>query len=208
MADTLRFYRRKLPHWLVADASYFVTMRLKNTLPRTVIEELATERKRLRQTAATDKQWQQLERSQFIRIERILDVCNASCAWLTNEEVAQAVLDSQKWLENRGWRIFASVLMSNHIHMLMRNLDGRNGELLADLGQFKNYTARLSNKLLARQGTFWAREDFDHWIRSPQHFDGAVHYILHNPVKAGLVANWREWRWYRVQDDLAKIADR
>ena len=34
-----RFYRRNLPHYLPNDAPYFITFRLADTLPRTVIEE-------------------------------------------------------------------------------------------------------------------------------------------------------------------------
>ena len=42
--ETLRFARRTLPHWLVADASYIVTLRLAGTLPKAVIEAMQRER--------------------------------------------------------------------------------------------------------------------------------------------------------------------
>jgi len=38
MVETIRFCRGNLPHWLVADRTYFVTMRLNGTLPRSVVE--------------------------------------------------------------------------------------------------------------------------------------------------------------------------
>ena len=35
-----QFYRRHLPHWQIAEATYFVTYRLYGSVPRTVIEQL------------------------------------------------------------------------------------------------------------------------------------------------------------------------
>ena len=92
--------------------------------------------------------------------------------------------------------------MSNHIHLLMRNEEGRTQDMLADLARFKNYTAREANKVLGRSGSFWAREDFDHWIRSLEKFEGTVRYIANNPVKAGLVNTWDQWKWVVVEDSV------
>ena len=44
MVETLRFTRGNLPHWLVADHAYFVTIRLAGTISRQVITELQAER--------------------------------------------------------------------------------------------------------------------------------------------------------------------
>ena len=84
----------------------------------------------------------------------------------------------------------------------MRNEDGRTEEMLEDLARFKNYTAREANKVLGRRGAFWAREDFDHWIRSREKFEGTVRYIANNPVKAGMVSDWSEWKWTVVEDSV------
>ena len=40
------FYRRHLPHWQPRNAVFFVTFRLKNSLPYEVIEALREERER------------------------------------------------------------------------------------------------------------------------------------------------------------------
>jgi len=57
-------------------------------------------------------------------------------------------------------------------------------------------------KVLDRDGAFWAREDFDHWIRSREKFEGTVRYIANNPVKAGLVGHWSKWKWIAVHDSV------
>ena len=97
--------------------------------------------------------------------------------------------------------------MPNHIHLLMRNEDGRTMDMLEDLAQFKNYTARAANKVLKREGSFWAREDFDHWIRSREKFEGTVRYIANNPVKAGLTAHWSQWKWFVADDSVRYCLD-
>jgi putative transposase len=207
MPETVRFYRRSLPHWLVADAAFFVTIRLHGSLPRGVLREFAAERARLRDRNADDAEWHRLERAEFLRLERILDAAGTAEAWLGDARIARTVLDNMQWLERQGWIIYAAVVMATHVHLLLRNVAGRTASLLADLGQFKSYTARAANRTIGRTGAFWAREDFDHWIRNNAKLDGAVRYILQNPVKAGLVPRWREWPWTRVQEGLIAEAD-
>ena len=190
---TLKFTRRNLPHWLVADHSYFVTLRLKGSLPKSVIEDFH----RQRSDATDESQAIETARRQFASIERILDSASGA-DWLTAPDVAAIVWKSLDWLRGRGWLIYAAVLMSN----LMRNEDGRTQHLLEDLAQFKNYTARKANEVLNRDGAFWAREDFDHWIRSREKFEGTARYIANNPVKAGLVDHWSKWKWVVVDQSV------
>ncbi len=186
---TLKYTRRNLPHWLVAEHSYFVTLRLKGTLPKRVIEEFRAQRDEVDGAEALE-----LARRQFASIERILDSVS-DVVWLANSEVASVVWESLDWLRERGWLVYAGVLMSNHVHLLVRNEAGRTADLLEDLARFKNYTAREANKILGRKGSFWAREDFDHWIRSREKFESTVRYIANNPVKAGLTESWEDWEW-------------
>ena len=59
----------------------------------------------------------------------------------------------------------------------------------------KSYTAQEANKLLKRRGTFWAAESYDHEVRDEAEYHRIVRYVINNPVKAGLVKEWREWPW-------------
>ena len=194
---TLKFTRRNLPHWLVADHSYFVTLRLKGTLPKQVIEEFRKQRTETKDETRTIE----LARKQFASIERLLDATTDHHC-LTHPQVAPLIWNNLEWMHKRGWLIYAAVLMSNHMHLLLRNEEGRTQHLLEDLAQFKSYTARIANKALGRNGAFWAREDFDHWIRNHQKFEGTVRYIANNPVKAGLVDHWSKWEWFRIDESV------
>ena len=54
----------------------------------------------------------------------------------------------------------------------------------------KGSTARYANQLLGRQGAFWQHESYDHVVRDPEEFRRIVHYIMENPVRAGLPPRW------------------
>ena len=59
----------------------------------------------------------------------------------------------------------------------------------------KRYTARQANKILGREGAFWQDESYDRMIRDGEEYARIIDYVLENPVKAGLVSKWEEWRW-------------
>src|SRR5438477_10464355 len=59
----------------------------------------------------------------------------------------------------------------------------------------KSYTANEANKVLKRSGAFWDTESYDHVIRDEREYHRVIAYVLNNPVKAGLVSNWRDWPW-------------
>jgi putative transposase len=67
--------------------------------------------------------------------------------------------------------------------------------LASILHSLKSFTAHQANKLLKRQGQFWEHESFDHAVRDNEEWARIIAYVLNNPVKAGLVADWRAWRW-------------
>lgn len=73
------------------------------------------------------------------------------------------------------------------VHKIMHRLKGR--------------SARECNLALSRTGQFWEHESFDHVIRQGK-LIATVKYVLNNPVKAGLVKDWREWRWSYCRKEL------
>jgi putative DNA methylase len=204
---TLKFSRRNLPHWLVADRTYFVTLRLKGTFPSRFLSRLREEKSRLEQASIDEKQRSEFNRDCFLKAEQILDAVS-DVRWLDERSVAGAVIENFKWLTDRGWVIYAAVLLSTHIHLLMRNESGRSAHLLKDIGQFKRMTTFQINPLIQQTGSFWAREDFDHWIRTPEKFESAVRYIANNPVKAGRVKHWEEWKWTIIHESVRYCLER
>ncbi len=198
--QTLSFFRRNLPHWLVADKAYFVTIRLHGTLPKGVVAEMREQRRLLIDEAGDQRAVSALHRKQFVRIEQLLDAQQPVGCGLCHWVVGNMLMDNLEWLRKRGWVLYAFVLMSTHLHMLLRSGNGRTNTLVSDLDKFKCYTGRKANELLGTSGRFWARDLFDHWVRNADSFDGFVRYIVNNPVKAGLVNEWQNWRWTVVDE--------
>jgi putative transposase len=62
--------------------------------------------------------------------------------------------------------------------------------------------------LLGRAGAFWEHESFDRAIRSGK-FEKTLRYVLNNPVKAGIVSRWEDYRWnYCRKELIERSADR
>ena len=84
--------------------------------------------------------------------------------------------------------------MSNHVHALFMPLAKDNEEeafhaLQKIMHSLKRITAIECNKQLRREGSFWDSESFDHYIRDHNEWARILHYILRNPVKAGIVGD-------------------
>jgi REP element-mobilizing transposase RayT len=189
-----------MPHWTVADRSYFVTIRLKGSIPVAVAKELERERAALDARNPMAKDIESLQRVQFRRIDAILDSAAEGPKFLNIAPVADVVFNAFEWLEvEKHWLVHAVTIMPNHVHTVLRNTEGRNLQLSKDLGVLKGFTARECNRILDRTGRpFWMDENFDHWIRHDQKLYDAVTYTAMNPVKAGLINQWSDWPWTRV----------
>ena len=207
---TLRFTRRDLPHWIVAERIHFVTVSLKGSIPAHVYEELRVDRRRLADGGHGEHQPRAIEqeRSHFLKVEAILDSASCGDVDLSRQRLTEAIYGGFAWLENaeRGWRIPAATVMSTHVHFLAVNVQNRTDALLTDLGQWKRYTSRSINRVMERDGRVWARDHFDHWCRTDEKVVGATRYIANNPVKAGLVSDWKDWSGTRIYGECAEAA--
>ncbi|MCI0524216.1 MAG: hypothetical protein L0Y75_03045 [Acidobacteria bacterium] len=67
--------------------------------------------------------------------------------------------------------------------------------LASIMQSLKGWTARQCNLALDRRGQFWQHESFDHVVRNQAEWERVVNYVVKNPVKAGLVKDWQNWKW-------------
>jgi REP element-mobilizing transposase RayT len=82
--------------------------------------------------------------------------------------------------------------MPNHVHVLFKVGTTSMSEIV---GAWKKHTGRLANKLLGKQGAFWAEDYFDTFMRVAEHERKTVRYIENNPEKAKLVLDAKDWPW-------------
>jgi REP element-mobilizing transposase RayT len=66
----------------------------------------------------------------------------------------------------------------------------------------KGRTARKANLALGRTGNFWQHESYDHIIRDEEELSPTILYIINNPVKAGLVKEWEDWKFTYVNPEF------
>ena len=110
-------------------------------------------------------------------------------------EAAQIVLSSLHWLEERGKiRLEAAVVMPDHLHFVAELCDGNLSMVMQSL---KGYSARKINEILGRKGPLWQPQYHDHAIRKDEVLEEVTLYCLHNPVRAGLGQNFRDYpHWF------------
>jgi len=172
---------RPLPHWETDGGTYFVTFRLFDSVPDSLRHEIA-ERKKLPLKLPRDA------RPSIKEVEAYLDKCTGAC-YLRQPGIAEIVANAIEHLNGRDYRLIAWVVMPNHVHLVFKMLPDRS--LSKTLHSLKSYTAKESNRIMGRTGTFWQREYYDRLIRDDAELERAVHYVRANPQMAGLV----EWKW-------------
>ncbi len=112
--------------------------------------------------------------------------------WLGREAIANLVRDSLHFYAGKAYQLDCYCIMPNHVHVLLTLPDDA-PPLTQTLQSIKSFTAKKANKLLGRTGAFWHRETYDHLCRDADEVQRIISYILLNPVKAGLVAEWQHW---------------
>jgi REP element-mobilizing transposase RayT len=199
--------RGYLPHVKREGASYFVTFRLADSLPKEVLLKHQAERaERLQRFHAqhdaakksggklpNTELLDEIERDYFRKLESYLDKGAGEC-WMKRPEIAGLVADALQFFANERYRLDAWVVMSNHVHVVLWPMP--NHTLSGIVQSCKRFTAREANKLLNRTGeTFWQPEPFDHWIRNEVEHARCCRYVVNNPVKARLCVAPEDWQW-------------
>ena len=203
------FYRRFLPHYQPAEGIFFLTYRLAFSLPKKVLQQ--QQQKILefeKRSQGLDKREQQDLYREYQKIifgieDRFLEKYTDGPHWLTQDCIADIVLENLYFHNMKRYELICALLMSNHVHVVLKPLLQQK-ELPYSLAKImkdhKGYVARQANKVLSRSGAFWFPENYDHWIRDEFEFKRVLEYVLQNPVKAGLVQSYREWKYYWLNE--------
>jgi REP element-mobilizing transposase RayT len=166
--------RGYLPHFDAPEIVQTVVFRLADSLPK----HLANANEDMRVTAET--------------LDDSLDSGRGEC-WLRRTDVAEIVEQAMLHFDGERYHLLAWCIMPNHVHAMLEMQAGFGlGNLVRS---WKSFTARRANHVLARTGPFWSPDYFDRYIRNDRHYEAALAYIEHNPVKAGLVSATEDWPW-------------
>ena len=201
--DYHTIYHRNLPHIQPAGATLFVTYRLANSLPAVVgqrLREEAEAAEQLLERLPEEERREELYRAQewaFGRLDAALDRAESGPKWLGEPAVAQLVCDVLRQADGALYDLIAFAIMPNHVHAVFTPCVGPDGVVALPriMHALKRPTAWDANSILGRFGTFWQDESYDHYVRDGEELARIVYYVLWNPVKAGLVAEWDAWPW-------------
>ena len=206
-------YHRNLPHYHPNGYPLFITFCLAGSLPLEILAELKAQReteiKAL--TNNTPDERYKIEKRYFGRYDDWLDQGKFGPHWLQTDSIAQIVAKEMQNLNGDQYRLMAYCIMPNHVHLLIESLvseqanhQGRSAKypVTDTLRLLKGRTAHNCNLELGRNGRFWQHESYDHYARDEQELERIIKYILHNPVKAGLLKDWKEWQFTYVNSEL------
>ncbi|MFZ1011226.1 MAG: transposase [Candidatus Sulfotelmatobacter sp.] len=119
--------------------------------------------------------------------------------WILPERVRSIVLECCLHDNGAKFDLRVAIVMPDHVHMIFTPLVNQHEMEIYSLGEImdavKGASAHMVNKALGRKGTVWQAESFDHVLRSSESLDAKIAYLLENPVRAGLVSDWTEYRW-------------
>ena len=138
----------------------------------------------------------------------------------TRPDTVEIVLDSLRYLMAEGLKVYAFVILENHLHLVAQS-----NQLDRDMMRFKSFTARQliqyleEKKVLPileqlafykkahkdnRTYQFWQEGVHPEWMQNEAMLRQKVDYIHHNPVKRGYVDETRHWRYSSARNYLGE----
>ena len=188
---------RTRPHRHQSAAICFLTMRLNDSIPRSVILRWHQERIEYlqRMGVEVERNWkrghEQLTAEQQAKFskhfsrqrETTLDECLGGCE-LSDPRAREEVAKTLEFFHGQRYWLGDYVIMPNHIHCLVAFLD--NDIAKTQPGSWMRFSAKKINQLLGNSGALWFPEPFDHLVRNEIQLEYLRSYIGDNPKKAGL----------------------
>jgi len=182
-----------LPHWQQGETWIFITWRLADSLPKSVVEKLNEQK--IIWEAKHPQPWSEAEQKEQNRLfklgfEQLLDDAHGECL-LAKRPYREIVSNALLHFHEERYLLDSFVIMPNHVHVLFHPIDEHKLETI--LQSWKRSTAYEINKLRGKTGSLWQREYWDRLIRSEKHLTWTRNYIFNNPAKLapGTFELWR-----------------
>lgn len=212
----MHYHKRRLPHIYIQHQSIFFTWRLNFSLPHSLLLEY--EQLRVRNSTETKGLSNEYRKMQeYLNHKRIFGWLDAQYGKLNlpdfhliSPSIAQILMDKILEHQDNAYHVQAFCIMPNHVHVLMIPFcDSANfTDSVSDIvKKWKGASAREINLFLGRSGQLWVRETYDHIVRNEAEQNRILDYIIQNPVKAGLVENWKEWKHTWLDEELSKCLE-
>jgi REP element-mobilizing transposase RayT len=107
----------------------------------------------------------------------------------SNLFVADTVQRAIQDVHSDGCELIIYAIMPDHVHLLVRAHEGYN--IISVIKLFKQKTGYWHAQKYKRP--LWQKSFYDHIVRDDEGVENVISYILNNPVRAGLVGDWKDY---------------
>jgi putative transposase len=139
----------------------------------------------------------------------------------TRPDTVDIVLESLQFLMKDSLKIFAYVILENHLHLIAQSED-----LGRDIARFKSFTAKGLVQYLAEKNVkqllyqlafykkahkddrayqLWQEGYHPEWIQTDEMMRQKIEYIHQNPVKRGYVDKAEHWRYSSARNYAGQV---
>lgn len=101
-------------------------------------------------------------------------------------------------MNRRNYRVYCYCFMPDHVHLLL-NPKSSNVELSRFIQIFKSKSAVLALKQCGIR-RLWQRSYYEHILRESESIIETAEYILQNPVRKGMVSDYKNYRFCGLID--------
>ena len=98
-----------------------------------------------------------------------------------------------------GVRLYAFGLMPDHLHIVL-SVDPGGQDVTKFVWHLKRGATLACRPWLPRR--LWQRSFYDHVLRKAEDIGELCRYVVENPVRAGLVHAWQEYRYSWLSDEV------
>ena len=215
-------YQNRLPHLAPVGATFFVTFRLADALPQSIVNalksELEAEINHLKKEFPDDYVYRlgDARRRDFTKYDHQLDSKSYGACYLKQQAVAEILTAKMQEYNGSLYDLQAFSIMPNHVHVLFSmatQVVGPDGSWPEEIPEnyvqldkvmqlIKGGSSYSINQYLGRSGKLWFKDSYDHYVRTEKDWLNIVNYILRNPVKAGLADTWEKWPFNYCKPEL------
>lgn len=170
-----------LPHWDQHGKLQFVTFRLADSIPSSLLEQMREEKSKWE--LEHPEPWNQLEKREYNRLfddrfNHWLDQGYGS-QMLKEPQFREPIEETILYGQGTRYLTHSFVIMPTHVHVLFHPINNESASKI--INTWKSISARRINQMRHHEGPIWMKESFDRMIRSYNHYRHVQAYIYNNP---------------------------
>ncbi len=111
----------------------------------------------------------------------------------TNKDIVEIFVNILKELiEKYDCKNWIYVFMPDHLHLVLEG-NSEKADLWKTIVLFKQKTGYWLSK--NKSNLFWQKDFYDHILRKDEDLKKHIRYVLENPVRKGLVNDWKDYEF-------------